>query len=173
MAQIKYSNSTLHGSMMAASTNTVIRVKADVSRLKSVADSMAAGGANPAALEDSVYFGVTALSPAATATIATSSVANPSVIATTLAHGITNGYSVIISGHSGSTPDINGTHVATVTGATTFTIPVNVTIGGTGGTVTTAGVNGALFYTALANLNTNLGTISAASLADIDMDGLP
>lgn len=74
---------------------------------------------------------------AGTVNIASSSVASPTVITTTTAHGLTTGDSVTISGHSGSTPSINGTHTVTVTGATTFTIPVNVTAGGTGGTVTT------------------------------------
>ena len=69
-------------------------------------------------------------------TIVSSSVANPSVITAT-AHGLTvSGQIVIISGHVGSTPDINGEHVITYVGADTFTIPVSVTVGGTGGTVT-------------------------------------
>jgi len=68
--------------------------------------------------------------------ITSSSVANPSVITTTTAHGLTTGNKVYIVGHTGSTPDINSTvYVATVTGTTTFTIPVNVTVGGTGGTL--------------------------------------
>jgi hypothetical protein len=67
--------------------------------------------------------------------ITSSSVANPSVITTTVPHGLTDGQKVLIAGHSGSTPDINGEHVATVTSTTTFTIPVNVTVGGTGGTL--------------------------------------
>jgi len=73
--------------------------------------------------------------PTATA-ITSSSVANPTVITTAAAHGLTTGDSVSIAGHTGSTPDINGTHTATVLSATTFSIPVNVTVGGTGGTVT-------------------------------------
>jgi hypothetical protein len=66
--------------------------------------------------------------------ITSSSIANPTVITTGSAHGLTTGDTVVISGHTGSTPSINGTHIATVTGASTFTIPVNVTVGGTGGT---------------------------------------
>lgn len=67
-------------------------------------------------------------------TVTSSSVANPSVIlhavsVVTLATGNT----VYISGHTGSIPDINGAHVITVSDATHFTIPVNVTTGGTGG----------------------------------------
>ena len=74
---------------------------------------------------------------ATTVAITSSSVANPTVITTTAPHGLTVGdvVQVIIAGHSGSTPTINGTRLATVTGASTFTIPVNVSVGGTGGTV--------------------------------------
>lgn len=68
--------------------------------------------------------------------IATSSVANPTVITTSASHFVDVGQSVVIAGHSGSTPAINGTHtVLSVLSATTFTIAVNVTVGGTGGTV--------------------------------------
>jgi len=79
--------------------------------------------------------------------IDTSSVANPSVITTTVPHGLTNGQKVLIAGHSGSTPSINGEHVATVLTTTTFTIPVDVTVGGTGGTMVQANsLNGAAGY---------------------------
>jgi hypothetical protein len=74
----------------------------------------------------------------ATVAVTSSSVASPSVI-TTATHGLVSGQSVTIAGHTGSTPDINGTHIVTVINATTFSIPVNVTVGGTGGTVTTGG----------------------------------
>lgn len=66
--------------------------------------------------------------------ITSSSVANPSSILCGADHELVTGETVLIAGHTGSTPSINGTHVVTVTGATTFTIPVNVTVGGTGGT---------------------------------------
>ncbi|MCU0250216.1 MAG: hypothetical protein MUE61_08415 [Vicinamibacterales bacterium] len=72
----------------------------------------------------------------ATGSITSSSVANPTVITTGAAHGLTTGDSVVIAGHTGSTPSINGTYTATVTGTSTFTIPVNVSVGGTGGTFT-------------------------------------
>lgn len=71
------------------------------------------------------------------ATILTSSVANPTVITTAAAHGLSTGDSIHIANHTGSTPDINGTHTVTVLTNTTFTIPVNVTVDGTGGTLTT------------------------------------
>lgn len=66
--------------------------------------------------------------------ITSSSVASPSLITCPCNHGLTTGDSVLIAGHSGSTPTINGERVVTVVSPTTFTIPVNVTVGGTGGT---------------------------------------
>jgi hypothetical protein len=72
---------------------------------------------------------------AAAVAITSSSVANPSVITTTADHNLTNGETVTIAGHSGSTPTIDGNRVATVTAHDTFTIPVNVSAGGTGGTM--------------------------------------
>lgn len=68
--------------------------------------------------------------------ITSSSVASPTVITTGTAHAQTVGNTglVRIAGHSGSTPSLNGEHTATYTAATTFTIPVDVTVGGTGGT---------------------------------------
>jgi Putative phage tail protein len=76
--------------------------------------------------------------------ITSSSVANPSVITTTTPHGLPpTGWGdspmVRISGHTGSTPDINGDHVVTYIDSTSFSIPVNVTTGGTGGTITKLG----------------------------------
>lgn len=75
------------------------------------------------------------------ATITSSSVANPTNILTAAAHGISSGADVIISGHSGAVPNLNndpdedGRYVNTNVDSTNFTIPVNVTTGGTGGTV--------------------------------------
>lgn len=71
-----------------------------------------------------------------TAAIVSSSVANPSVITTSAAHGFSTGDTVVISGHSGSTPSLNASHVITVITSTTFSVPVNVTAGGTGGKAT-------------------------------------
>lgn len=72
--------------------------------------------------------------PTARATISTSSIANPTVITTTAAHGLTTGQSVIITEHSGMSPStVNGTHAVTVISTTTFSIAINVTTGGTGG----------------------------------------
>lgn len=66
------------------------------------------------------------------APIATSN-ATGEVITSTVAHGLVSGDRVTIAGHSGSTPDINGDHTVTVLSSTTFSIPVNITAGGTGG----------------------------------------
>ena len=95
--------------------------------------------------------------------ITSSSVANPSIITTTVPHGLTNGQKVLIAGHSGSTPSINAEHVATVISTTTFSIPVNVTVGGTGGTVvqsnSLAGGVGYLQVTAASGFTNFVGKI--------------
>ena len=67
--------------------------------------------------------------------ITSSSVANPSNILA-VGHGLLSGQSTVIAGHSGSTPNINATHVVTVIDVDNFTIPINVTVPGTGGTST-------------------------------------
>lgn len=69
------------------------------------------------------------------AVITSSSVANPSIITTAAAHGISNGQTVEIDGHSGSSPNINGDYTITLIDTTHFSIPVNVSVGGSGGTV--------------------------------------
>ena len=58
-------------------------------------------------------------------------VANPSVV-TSIAHGLTTN-DVVYFVNSNSTPTLNGSKVVTVTGANTFTVPVNVTVAGTTG----------------------------------------
>lgn len=77
----------------------------------------------------------TIVSAPATVAITSSSVADPTVITTSAAHGLTTGDVVTIAGHTGSTPDINGAWGVTVLTTTTFTIPKAVTVGGTGGTI--------------------------------------
>jgi hypothetical protein len=69
--------------------------------------------------------------------ITANTVANPTVITAT-AHGLTTGETVTIVG-SNSTPSIDGTFVVTVLTANTFSIPVNVTVAGTAGTVIVPG----------------------------------
>lgn len=70
-----------------------------------------------------------------TVAITSSSVANPSVITTAVAHGLDDTQQVRIVGHANSTPDINTWWEITLINSTTFSIPVNVTVGGTGGTL--------------------------------------
>lgn len=65
-----------------------------------------------------------------------SSVANPTTITAVGPHRLAVGSTALmrIAGHTGSTPSLDGEQRATVTGASTFTVPVNVTTAGTGGT---------------------------------------
>jgi LmbE family N-acetylglucosaminyl deacetylase len=74
------------------------------------------------------------------AAITANTAANPTIVTTAAAHGLTTGDTIGISG-SNSTPTINGMHSVTFTDATHFTIPVNVTGAGTAGTVFTYPAN--------------------------------
>lgn len=67
---------------------------------------------------------------AAAVNIASNSVANPTVVTTATAHGLQTGDTVTIASHTGSTPAINGNHTVTVLSPTTFSVAVNVTVGG-------------------------------------------
>lgn len=73
--------------------------------------------------------------------ITSNSIANPTVVTTTKPHGLTTGDKVLIAGVATSSPTINGIQTVTVTGANTFTVPVNVTVAGTGGTIVKASTN--------------------------------
>lgn len=68
--------------------------------------------------------------------IAASAVADPTVVATAAPHHLLSGDTVQIVGHVGSTPSINGAHVVTVIDATHVSVPIAVTVAGTGGTLT-------------------------------------
>jgi hypothetical protein len=72
---------------------------------------------------------------ALTVPVATSSVANPTVITTSAPHGLANTNSVFLADHVGSVPRIAGTYTVSNVAASSFTIPVAVTTAGTGGTV--------------------------------------
>lgn len=61
--------------------------------------------------------------------LTSSSVANPTTITTAAVHGLATGDRVLIAGHT-STPTLNGVQTVTVVTTTTFTVPVNVTVGG-------------------------------------------
>jgi hypothetical protein len=65
--------------------------------------------------------------------ITSNSIANPSVVTTPVPHGLTTGDIVLISGVATSSPTINGEFTVTVLTTTTFSVPVNVTVAGTGG----------------------------------------
>jgi hypothetical protein len=67
-------------------------------------------------------------------TITNISVGNPTTITTSTPHGLVTGDIVSIL-ESNSTPSVNGSWTVTVTGANTFTIPVDVTVAGNTGTV--------------------------------------
>lgn len=63
-------------------------------------------------------------------------IGNPAVVTSDDPHGFTSGDEVVIAGVTGSTPSVAGTRVVTVIDPTHFSIPVNVTVAGTGGTAT-------------------------------------
>jgi hypothetical protein len=65
--------------------------------------------------------------------VVSSSVANPTVITCTGNVPFTNGDVVSIIGHTGSTPAISGPYTISNVSGATFTIPVNVSVGGSGG----------------------------------------
>jgi len=96
--------------------------------------------------------------------ITSNSQANPSVVTTTVPHGLTSGDIVLISGVSGSDADINGEQVATVISTTTFSVPVDATTSaGTGGSFVRANsANGGVGYlqvTAAATFTNFVGKI--------------
>lgn len=72
--------------------------------------------------------------------IASSTATNPVVFTTSIAHGLSSSELIYLDNYIGSTPAISGRYVVTVTDATHFTIPVNVSVTGTGGTVSKASV---------------------------------
>lgn len=76
------------------------------------------------------------ITPPATIAITSSSIADPTVLVTA-AHGIAVGTTevITIATHITAVPSLNGTHAFTALTSTTGTIPVNVTTGGTGGTL--------------------------------------
>jgi hypothetical protein len=112
-------------------------------------------------------------SPQQVVPIASSSVANPSTITTSVPHGLTTGETVLIAGHTGSSPSINGEQPVTVVTATTFTIPVNVTVGGTGGTLVKGKtVNGGVGYLEMTALTLGGHTNALYTLRHSDDDAI-
>lgn len=79
--------------------------------------------------------------------ITSNTAANPSVVTTTVPHGLTTGQVILISGVASSSPTINGQRTVTVLSSTTFSVAVNVTVPGTGGSFVLAStVNGGTGY---------------------------
>jgi putative tail protein len=111
-------------------------------------------------------------------TITSSSVANPTHITTATPHGYRTGDFVRITGHSGSTPSINGYELKiTVISPTVFTYGINVTVAGTGGTsqrtynfpykqIT------ANYYPFLGSTTQNVGNTPFTTLADPNLHGI-
>ena len=129
----KYSRVAARGALHKANASyTVSGAKDEGVILHPLAAEAAAGNTQTTSVDRAAETMVTKIP------IATSSVANPTVITTVVPHGLTTGDVVVITGHAGSTPAINGAYTVTVTGSSTFTIPVNVTVSGTGGTVVRA-----------------------------------
>ena len=84
---------------------------------------------------------------AAVVNITSNSIANPTVVTAAAVHGLVTGDAVVIAGVATSDPTINGVHIVTVLTTLTFTVPVNVTTGGTGGTVRRVSTrNGGIAY---------------------------
>jgi hypothetical protein len=74
--------------------------------------------------------------------ITSNTAANPSVVTCPVAHKLTSGDKILISGVVGSSADINGAQTVTVISSTTFSVPVNATSsGGTGGQFVRANSN--------------------------------
>lgn len=86
--------------------------------------------------------------------ITSNTVANPTVVTTPVPHGLSTGHIILISGVSGGTPSINGERQVTVISATTFSIPVNASAGGTGGSFVRANsLSGAVGYQFISHLS--------------------
>ena len=76
------------------------------------------------------------ITPPATVALTSNTVNAVATVVTSAApHLLSTGDSVLIAGVTGSTPTINGTRRVTVIDATSFSVPVATTVGGTGGTV--------------------------------------
>jgi len=74
-------------------------------------------------------------------TITGNTAANPTVVTTAPGHGLSTGDIVATEG-SNSTPTINGSHTITVLSGTTFSVPINVTVAGTTGTMNNSKISG-------------------------------
>lgn len=121
-------NQLVENSRAATITNFAKEIVVDASELTADTDSLTIS--YDVNTPDPQDFTITATAR----TITSNSVANPTVIEGS-AHGQELGseFVVYISEVSGSSPAISGAYVATAITTTSFSIPVNVTVGGTGG----------------------------------------
>jgi len=107
-------------------------------------------------------------------TIVSNSIAEQTEITCTNNHDIpyspdATSFTVTISGVTGSVPSINGTYTATSTGPNTFTIPVQVTTAGTGGSYSIENqfqIGGTANITAT-NLNTAINAAGISSISSL------
>lgn len=120
--------------------DTILTYRVDVAGIDSATASHIHEGAAgvPGGVIVTLFTGATACKQNSGTAIAidSSRVGNPTTITTTAPHGLAIGSTalVLIAGHAGSTPSLNNEYTATVTGTSTFTVPVAVTVAGTGGT---------------------------------------
>jgi hypothetical protein len=98
--------------------------------------------------------------------------ANPTVIQTSVPHGVVTGNQVVVTNSSRSAPPINGTWVATVVDSTHLSVPAAVTVSGGGGTLMRSAhvtLNGAdaslLLYAPATNTTGQVTTLPVASSA--------
>jgi hypothetical protein len=95
--------------------------------------------------------------------ITSNTLANPSVVTTPVPHGRTTGDIILISGVITSNPTINGSRTVTVISPTSFSVPVNVTTAGTGGSFVLANTRlggvGYQFASAFSGLTGYIGKI--------------
>jgi hypothetical protein len=92
------------------------------------------------------------------------SIATPTVVLCAAPHGLVTGQTVTIAGVATSTPSINGVWTITVIDSTHFSVPENVTVAGTGGTVTVAGTSVQVRVVDVDNAQAVVGTGLIASL---------
>jgi hypothetical protein len=110
--------------------------------------------------------GSTAGSRFRTIAITSSTAANDRILAT--AHGLFTGQTITIASHTGSTPAINGGRTVTVVDVDNFTIGLDITVGGTGGSFTIDCTQGNV---CLAKGATGGAACTAAQARAVDMSG--
>jgi hypothetical protein len=110
-----------------------VRVDSDVRRWVNASQKKIAQRRNWTFMRQQQPFAITG----AVVALTSNSAANPSVVVSAT-HGLATGqkYTGSIEDVATSYPTINGERTITVTGPTGFTVPVNVTTAGTGGTIT-------------------------------------